>query len=216
MSFPRWLFFVVISVGCTIGGVSSARAQIDEVTARAYEKSRQQEAVGAYAAAVAAMQSATPDSQQTYPFAVRMGWLMFQAGNHEASIGFFRRALSLGPASIEARMQMMLPLMAAKRFADAETIAAEVLQVDRHNLAVRTRLAKIQYGTSHFSEAAATFHDILVDYPADVDVAAGYAWALLKMNRTEEAYGVFRNVLTVAPSNVSAQEGYRLATTGQR
>jgi tetratricopeptide (TPR) repeat protein len=205
---------VLTSVGVAsllIAQSTSAWAQIDELTARAYEKSRQQEAVGDYASAAAALQSASPGGQATYTYAVRMGWLMHKTGNQDASIGFYRRALSLAPASIEARMGLMLPLMAAKHWADAQAVARDILQVDRRNLVVRTRLAKIQYDSGQFSDAAATFHDIIVDYPADVDVAVGYAWSLLRLGRNSEALAIFRNVLTVTPTNAIAQEGYKAA-----
>jgi tetratricopeptide (TPR) repeat protein len=175
------------------------------------QRSYDEEALGHLDAALAALDEVPASSSTTYVVALRRGWLFYRLGRTAEAISDYKRAVDLAPASIEARVGLLAPLAALRRWVDVDAAAREVLKKDPGNYQATIRLAFAQYSLAKFADAAATYRALLAAYPSDVDVQGGLGWSLLKLGKKSDAAAVFTRTLEIAPRNALAADGLRAA-----
>jgi tetratricopeptide (TPR) repeat protein len=169
-----------------------------------YRRSYAAEAKGDIPSALAALDKV---SVHDYVFALRRGWLLYLAGRHSDSAAAYGEAIQLEPAAVEPRLGAMLPLMALRRWKEAEGHARDVLARAPGDFTAQSRLAFIDYTQGRYADAEAWYRKTLTAYPASVEMRAGLGWSLLKQNKLREAAAEFSKVLAVAPDHASAKEG---------
>lgn len=175
-----------------------------------YQRSYDEEGKGNYKEAILILIQAERLEEKSYLFHLRLGWLYYLAKQFSDSANAYQKAIRLHKDSIEARLGLMLPLMAQGRWPEAEKVAKEILQIDRASYLANSRLAYIYYNMKSFKEAEIYYRKVLQGYPGDVEMQAGLAWSLLKQDKRDEAEKVFGEILKVAPNHVSANVGLKL------
>jgi len=171
-----------------------------------YRQSYSAEARGDYGGAVQLMERLGP-AGGTYVAQLRMGWLLHLAGRYAPSAEAYQRAVALEPSAVEARLGAMLPLMALRRWKDAERMGEEALALAPGDFTAVSRLAWIQYSQAQWARAEALYRRALAGWPASAEMRTGLGWSLLKQGRNKEAREAFEAVLLYAPDQVSAREG---------
>jgi tetratricopeptide (TPR) repeat protein len=179
-----------------------------------FQRSYDEEAAGHTEEALAALDKLSPAKSGAYLTQLRRGWLLYRLGRHAEAIEAYEKASSLDAKSVEARLGILLPLMAAHNWQAAEKAARDVLRSDASNYLATLRLAFVQYSQGRYGESRTLYKKLAEGYPSDVEVRAGLGWALLKLGRNDEAASAFREVLEIAPKNVLALQG--LSATGLR
>jgi tetratricopeptide (TPR) repeat protein len=209
MSTKTWLGVALLAaaLGCGV-------AQADGGAGDAFQRSYDSEAAGKVAEALTALEGLPAPQRDGYVAQLRRGWLLYKLGKHAEAIEAYARAIAAEPKSVEARVGVLLPAMALRRWADVESGAREVGRMDPGNYLANLRLAFAQYSLGKHADAAATYRRLAEAYPSDVEVRAGLGWALLKAGKAAEAAGEFRSVLEIAPKNALALDG--LKATGGR
>lgn len=175
--------------------------------ATAFQASYDAEAKGKYAEAIQQLDRAGAPVREGYVWYLRKGWLQYLAGQHSQSVDAYRQAQAKAPRAIEPQLGVLLPLIASRRFADAEKAATALLALDPHNGTALGKLAWARYNLGRYGDAADAYRKVLADYPSDVDMRAGLGWSLLKLGKSAEAADEFRAVLQVAPKHTSAKAG---------
>ncbi len=183
--------------------------------AKAFQRSYDAEATGKNDAALAALDTLPAGQREGYVAELRRGWLLYRAGRHAESVTSYNKAIAASPAATEAKVGKLAPLLALRRWADAEATARDVLRKDPGNYTATLRLAFALWNQAKLAESEATYRALVQAYPADVDARAGLGWALVKLNRTRDAAQVFGEILEIAPQNALAQDGLR-ATMAKR
>jgi tetratricopeptide (TPR) repeat protein len=174
-----------------------------------YRQSYAAEARGDYAGANELMERLGP-AGGTYVAQLRKGWLHYLAGRHAQAAEAYQRAAALEPAAVEARLGAMLPLMALRRWKDAERLGEEALLLAPGDVTAVSRLAFIQYSQGQWARAEPLYRRALAAWPASAEMRTGLGWTLLKLGRHKEAREVFEAVLLFAPDQLSAREGLGL------
>jgi tetratricopeptide (TPR) repeat protein len=155
-----------------------------------------------------------PEAERgSYLYALRRAWLLYQVGRYDASVSAYRQAATLTPDSLEAPLGELLPLLALRRWADAEARARAVLARDADNYLASRRLAFALFGLGRFDESEQTYRAVSRRYPSDLDVLSGIAWCQARRGRREEAAASFRAVLAVNPEDATARAGLTAVTT---
>ncbi len=175
-----------------------------------YQRSYDEEAKGNYPEAILIMMQAERAGDSGYLFHLRMGWLQYLAGKFPESIQSYRKAILLNKDSIEAKLGLMLPLMASGKWIDAEKVAKEILAIDKQSYLANSRLAYIYYQLKLYKEAESYYRKVLFYYPGDIEMQAGLAWSLLKQDKKGPAEKVFDEILRYVPNHVSANMGMKL------
>ncbi len=179
--------------------------------AKAFQLSYDSEAQGKVPAALAALDSLPAPQRNGYVAELRRGWLLYVSGRHAESITSYTHAIAAAPASVEARVGKLAPLLALRRWVDAEATARDVLRRDPGNYTASLRLAFALFNQAKLPESAATYRALVGAYPSDVDARAGLGWAELKQGHSREASGIFSELLEIAPQNALAKDGLRAA-----
>lgn len=185
----------------------TAQAGASTGEALAFQRSYDEEAAGKNDAALAALEGLRLSGNALYVAELRRGWLLYRLGKHGDAVTAYGRAIALEPLSVEAKVGVLAPLAASRRWADVEGTARDVLKRDVGNYSATLRLAFALYSQAKFGEAEGTYRALVAAYPSDVDARDGLGWSLLKLGRTRDAQAVFAEVLAVAPKNALALDG---------
>jgi tetratricopeptide (TPR) repeat protein len=206
MNAKRWVLLMatVTALGGSVVRVASAQSD-----AELFQKSYDSEAVGKLPEALAALDKLPADRQSAYVTQLRRGWLLYKLGRSADAIEPYNKAIALEPGGVEARVGVLLPLMALRRWADAETHAREVLKRDPGNYLATIRFAFTVYSLGRYGEAEGAYKRVLELYPSDVDARAGLGWSLVKLGKLADAAREFRAVLAIAPRNALALDGMK-------
>jgi tetratricopeptide (TPR) repeat protein len=185
-----------------------AHAQSD---AERWARSYAAEAGGDYAAALSEHLQISGPTRRGYLFHLRHGWLLYATERFEEALAPYRRAAESQPNAVEARLGLMLPLMALRRWREVVAVARRIHEVDRHNVTARRRLALALFSLGRFDDALVEYERVLALWPGDLEMQAGVGWSQLRLGRSREAAQTFAAVLAVSPHYASAIEGARLA-----
>jgi len=178
-----------------------------------FQESYDFEAIGRMEESLAVLDRLSEANRGGYVAALRRAWLLYKLGRNPQSIDSYQKAVTLDPKAIEARLGLLLPLMAERRWPEAEQAAREILKADSGNYLATLRLAFVQYNQTRYAESRTLYRKLAEGYPSDVDVRAGLGWAWLKLGKRAEAASQFRQVLEFAPKNALALQG--LAATSK-
>ena len=192
------------------GSVRAENAEPPPDVPGTYQRSYVLEAAGKYDEAFRALDGIQGAERGTYFFLLRRGWLAYLTGDYAVAQQSYEAALERKPGSLEARLGLLLPQMARRRFREAARTAAEILKQDPLNYLANLRLASVYYQSGRYDEAAECFRRLLTIYPGDLTVANGLAWSLLKQGRKAEARKLFRSILDVAPEHDQARQGMQI------
>lgn len=180
-----------------------AEARVAEL----FESSFSHEATGNTQRALTDMQEVVRLAPQHYLANLRVGWLEYGKLHYDASIAAYQRASELAPRAIEPQLGLMLPLMAAKRWASAEKLGRAILAVAPRNYLATSRLAYIAFSQAKFRDAEQLYRQMLDDYPGDLEMMLGLGWTQVRQGKNDEARQSFRQVLGVSRQNASAKAG---------
>jgi tetratricopeptide (TPR) repeat protein len=180
-----------------------AREDVPDV----YRQSYLLEGKGDYAGALARMEEIRKRSGASYFVSLRTGWLNYLAGKHEAAEARYRDAIAAKPNAIEAKIGLTLVLYVAQRWKPLEAACKQVLKEDPQHATVRARLAASYYNSGNYPDAATIYRKLVESFPGELDFQTGYAWALLRMGKRDEASKYFQAVLAVSPDNPNAIQG---------
>ena len=161
--------------------------------------------------ALACLDKLSESKRAGYVALLRRGWLLYRLGRNAQAIESYEKAAALDPKAIEARLGLLLPLLAERRWPGAEKIAREVLKADPANYTATLKLAFVHYNLGHYGESGTLYRKLADTYPSDVEVRSGLGWALLKLGRKADAASTFREVLEIAPKNTLALQGLAAA-----
>jgi tetratricopeptide (TPR) repeat protein len=175
--------------------------------ANSYRLSYQQEAKGDYASALARMREIRKAEGASYFVALRSGWLAYLSGDNAAAETGYREAIAAKPRAIEAKIGLTLVLYVAQKWKELDATCKQVLAEDGKNPVVRARMAAGNYGSGNYTDAAVIYRKLVEEYPGELDYQTGYAWALQRMGKREEAQKLFQAVLAVSPDNLNANQG---------
>jgi tetratricopeptide (TPR) repeat protein len=106
--------------------------------ARVWKASYTAEAAGQYQAALGALTELPGPQRESYLASFRRGWLLYRLNQHAESVAAYKLAAMAEPASIEARLGLLLPLMALTRWNDVAALAEDVLRRDPENYFPKT------------------------------------------------------------------------------
>jgi tetratricopeptide (TPR) repeat protein len=186
--------------------LTAPAARADGAPADLYRQSYAAETRGDYSSALDLMERLGP-AGGGYVGVLRKGWLHYLAGRHAPSASAYQRAGALEPAAVEPRLGAMLPLMALRRWKDAQKAGEEVLLLSPNDFTATSRLAWIHFSQAQYAEAEAHYRRAVTAYPASAEMRTGLGWTLLKLGRGKEARAAFEQVLAFAPDQLSAREG---------
>jgi tetratricopeptide (TPR) repeat protein len=140
-----------------------------------------------------------------HEFAIlRQGWLNYLRGAHNESIRDYQKALDINPASLDARLGLMLPLIAQQRWREVASHANKVLAVAPWNYYAHVRLMISEEGERKWDTLAKHAAKVSQHYPSDATVLVYLARANVWMQKDKEARRAYERVLERVPNHIEA------------
>ena len=172
-----------------------------------FSKSYQLENDGQYAEAAAVLESSR---QNSYAVNLRLGWLYYQAGQYTVSLGYYSKAISLKPASVEARLGYVLPAAKLKAWSSVGAQYDAILKLDPNNYKANYYRGLMFYNMGNYKVAASYFDRMCNLYPFDYDVVILSAWNSYYLKEMVKSRLLFEQALLIQPNSSSAKEGLNL------
>lgn len=198
---------LLLVCGGLLQPASSAAAGEKDPIGQLFSASFGHEAQGQTDKALSAVLKVLKKRPQHYIAHLRAGWLYYHKGRYDDSVQHYQSAMRLAPGALEPKLGLMLPLMAAKRWPEAEKIGEEILQKAPYQYTALSRMAYVAFLQGRYTEAESRYKKVLADYPSDVEMMLGLGWTYARQGRKKEAKGMFGEVLSIRPDNVSAKSG---------
>ncbi len=200
------LVFSAFSCLMSAPGSAQGPTPADRVAAL-FESSFAYEAKGNSSKALADTQEILQLQPSHYVANLRAGWLAYATQRYEESLNHYNRAAELAPRAVEPQLGVLLPLMALKRWPQAETIAKGILAVVPRNYLASSRLAFTEFSLAHYRQAEGLYAQVLSDYPGDLEMMLGLGWTQVRLGKKDDARAGFTQVLGISRQNASAKAG---------
>lgn len=197
----------VVLFSLTLGLLLASGAALAQDPAERFRQSYALEAESKYEQALAHMEQVHTSDSSDYVSALRVGWLRYLLGRYTDSEAAYREVILLKPAAIEPKLGIMLPLMAQRKWKEAEVMGYKVLDLAPSESIAMGRMAYVQFMLGNFQQALVFYEMVLEQYPSNAEMRAGRAWSLLKLGRNDQAREEFDRVLRFAPDLETAQQG---------
>ncbi len=171
----------------------------------AWQQSYSLEAAGKYTEAMAAIEGIPANGPEAELKLLRRGWLYYLPGRFDESIREYRLAIGKNSRSVDARLAVILPLLAAKRWAEAEKAARAALEVAPNNYTALLRMVIAQEAQKNWENMYTTAKNMSEAYPTDSTALVYLARSLAWKNKTAEAKAAYNSVLGRYPGHLEAK-----------
>lgn len=149
-------------------------------------------------------------SEDSYEVNLRLGWLLYSAGQFTESYSHYNKALSLKPFAIEPRFGLIYPAAAMGNWDVVIGQYKEIIGIAPGNTIAMHRLGLVYYGRKEYQEAEKLFDKVVNLYPFDYDALLMLGWTKFQMKKYREAKVLFNKALMNSPGGQSALEGLEL------
>lgn len=174
---------------------------------KAFESSYTYEAYGEYNKAIEGLKKVY--DEKSYEMNLRLGWLYYLSGAFTDSHTHYQRAMSIMPASEEAKFGDVYPAAALGKWDVVAGLYQKIIEISPNNTTANYKLGMIYYGQGNYQKASERFDVVINMYPFGYDGLIMAAWTNLKMGKIKEAKILFNKVLMLSPNDASALEGLK-------
>ncbi len=169
-----------------------------------WSESYRQEAMGKYDAAMDSINTWMKKHPKHEFGIMRRGWLNYLQGKYSDSIKDYQHAISINDKSLEARLGMMLPLMAQNKWREAAVYGHQILDVAPWNYYAHVRLLRCEEALEQWSALAEHGNKVFLRYPSDATIIVYLARAHDKLGNVKAAVKAYEDVLERVPGHVEA------------
>lgn len=170
-----------------------------------WQSSYQFETAGKYTEALLAIDSVWASGPEAELKLLRRGWLLYSAGKFDESIREYRQAIERNSKSIDARLGLCLPLLASKRWREADQAARAALDMAPNHYTALVRLAIAQEGQQDWAALLKTANTLVVGYASDATAQVYLARAQAWLGKRTEAVAAYTAVLARYPGHLEAK-----------
>lgn len=156
-----------------------------------------------YDAALSALNHASGDDELLL---LRRGWLNYLKGSNSKAIEYYKKAISKNGNSLDARLGIILPLLAQQRWREAEQNANNALSIAPWNYYAHIRLMQAEQGLKQWQQLAKHAQTVHTRYPSDATVLIYLAHAQQRLGNHDAAKAAYQKVLQLLPDNFEASQ----------
>lgn len=168
-----------------------------------WKESYRLEGLYQYDAALNALNGVSADNELAL---MRRGWLNYLKGSHSKSVDYYTKAISKNSKSLDARLGIILPLLAQQRWREAAQNANKVLEVAPWNYYAHLRLMIVEQALKEWSQLEKHARSVYERYPTDAEALVFQARANQHLGNEKAAAKLFEKVLELVPDHFEARQ----------
>ena len=195
----------VVNVVAAVSAAMTLSIAVAQPLESPWQQSYRLEGVGKYQEAIAAIDSTPANGPDAEFKLLRRAWLYYLPGNFNESIREYKLAIERNGKSLDARLGVLLPLLALKRWREAEQGARAALELSPNNYTALLRLAIAQEAQRDWGPMAKTAATLVETYPSDASAYVYLARAQAWLGKRDEAIAAYSAVLTRFPGHLEAK-----------
>jgi len=169
-----------------------------------WKQSHNLEYQGEYAKAAAMIEPLLNQGKNREYALLRYAWLAYQQRNYNDSVRYYKQALEINPASIDARLGLSLPLLAQSHWKKAETYLRQITALSPWNYMAHIRLFVCEEGLRQWQQLATHAEAFSRLYPSDTTALVYLARAKDKLGDKAAANAVYQQILMRMPEHIEA------------
>jgi len=162
------------------------------------------EATGQYEAAINVLAPVVEKYPRHEFVHLRIGWLNYLQGNHNTAVDEYKLAMNINSKSLDARLGVILPLLAQKRWREAALYSRQVLEFDPWNYYAHIRLMICEDAESQWEALEKHASEAALRYPSDATMQVYLARAYARLNKDTQARVIYEQVLERIPRHLEA------------
>lgn len=135
---------------------------------------------------------------------LRLAWLAYLSKDYNESVKRYQDAIAFNANSLDARLGLLLPLMAQSRWREATLHAEQVLAVAPWQYYAHVRLMACEAAQQQWEKLQKHAKVVAERYPTDGDSLVFLARAQAKLNNPAAAKNTYKKVLELYPENIEA------------
>jgi thioredoxin-like negative regulator of GroEL len=168
-------------------------------------KSYEYEAAGQWADAMAVIDALDAGAAENEFKSLRRAWLLHASGNAAVSASEYADVARRYPLSVDARLGLTLPLLASRRWREAEQAARAALDLAPNHYTALQRLTLALEGQRDWPAMARTAAAWAAAYPSDAMAPLYLGRAQLAQGRRDAAASAYAAVLVRSPAQAEAR-----------
>ena len=174
--------------------------------ADAWSDSYRLEASGQYIAAGKAL-APVLEKYPRHEFAhLRLGWLNYLQGNHNDAIDEYKNAMVINSKSLDAKLGIILPMLAQQRWREAAYYSRQVIEVAPWNYYAHIRLMICEEAEGQWEALQKHASEATQRYPSDATIQVYLARAYVRLGKATQARVVYEEVLERIPRHLEAMQ----------
>jgi tetratricopeptide (TPR) repeat protein len=170
-----------------------------------WQKSYDHEAAGQWADAMAVIDALDAGVAEAEFKSLRRAWLFHAMGNPAVSAREYADIVRRHPESVDARLGLTLPLLAQRRWREAEQAARSALDLAPNHYTALLRLTLALEGQRDWPAMARTAAAWVAAYPSDALAPLYLGRAQLAQGRRDAAASAYAAVLVRSPAQAEAR-----------
>ncbi len=135
---------------------------------------------------------------------LRVAYLTYMQGKNTESISYYENAININSNSIDAKLGIMLPLMAQKRWRQVKSFAHQILRFSHWNYTAHTRLMLAEEGLQMWESLEKHASQLVRVYPSDANALVYLARARAWQGNKTAAKTAYQQVLSRIPGHHEA------------
>ncbi len=206
---PRMLLLGCWSMLAAAQAVTGVASALPAATLDLWQLSYEKEYAGDAGGALRLLEPMLKEADTRELALLRTGWLLYSRQQYTASASHYLDALRLNALSLEARLGIMLNLMAQKRWSEAMRYGQQVL-AQSDNYIAQSRMLVCEEALRDWGALRQRAQKLVSRYPSDPDawiyLARAHAW----LGHEKDSQRAYRQVLRLVPGNQEARVALNL------
>jgi len=171
-----------------------------------WKESYRLESLSQYDVAVKIMDAIIKNESKNDFAVMRRGWLNYLRGKHDSAISDYKKALTMNKQSLDAKLGVILPLLAQQRWNEAVKFSKDVLKIAPWNYYAHVRLMVAEEGQKRWKTLAKHADEMYRRYPSDATILVYLARAQRWLGDNGAARGAYIKVLKRIPGHIEASQ----------
>lgn len=135
---------------------------------------------------------------------LRLGWLHYLNAEYNSAISYYKAAIKINSRSLDAKISLLNPLTAQKRWREVAYLCSQILDSSPWNYQANLFLMQAHSNQGDWQSLKKQATSLIERYPTSADPLVYLARANIQLGKANAAQNAYQKLLMLFPSNLEA------------